>query len=97
MSTYRYVPQKHLEEIFPLLDGLEIEVSDGCIGCGACVDKCYMHSIRVEGGRAVHDKTCRGCGRCATACPNGAVSIRLTDAQSLAKSVEHFLSLAKID
>jgi UDP-glucose 4-epimerase len=97
IGNYRYVPQKHLEEIFPRLDGLEIEVSDGCIGCGSCVDKCYMQSIRVEGGRAIHADTCRGCGRCAAACPNGAVTIRLTDAQSLSRTVDRFLDLAKID
>ncbi|HWR69038.1 MAG TPA: 4Fe-4S dicluster domain-containing protein [Desulfomonilia bacterium] len=97
MGNYRYVRKEHLNEIFPRLDGLEIEVSDDCTGCSTCVETCYMQSIRIEGGRAVHDETCRGCGRCAAACPQGAVAIRITDEHSLAKTVDRFLALARID
>ena len=79
MAYYRHVPAEQLDEVFPRLEGLSIEVTDACRGCGACVQGCYVKAITITNGRAVHSATCRGCGRCAAICPNQAVQITLTD------------------
>lgn len=97
LSSCRLVQPAKLGEIFHKPEGLVIEVSDRCIGCGACMETCYMQAIRIENGRARHGDRCLGCGRCAGTCPRGAVDIRLTDPAYLGKTVEKYLSLAKID
>lgn len=96
MNYYRDTPQELLEPIFPLLDGLEIEVTDRCQACGSCVETCRMRAIKVENGRAKHSERCRGCGRCATTCRNNAVNIRLTDPAYFGKTIEKFLSIAEL-
>jgi ferredoxin len=57
--------------------GLTVEVEESCIGCGACVDVCYVKAIRIEYGHARIDDRCKGCGRCADVCPQGAISLRI--------------------
>jgi UDP-glucose 4-epimerase len=79
MSFYRHLPPDRLDGVFPRLEGLTIEVTDACQGCGICARNCYLKAITVENGRAVHSATCRGCGRCARICPNQAVRITLTN------------------
>lgn len=80
MGYYRHLPADQLDDVFPRLEGLLIEVTDACTGCGTCVGKCYVKAITIVDGRAVHSATCRGCGRCARVCPNGAVRVSLTGA-----------------
>lgn len=77
MAYYRHLPPHRLDTVFPRLEGLSIEVTDACRGCGTCAAQCYVKAVRVVNGRAVHSATCRGCGRCARVCPNGAVRITL--------------------
>ncbi|MEN6473554.1 MAG: 4Fe-4S binding protein [Syntrophaceae bacterium] len=77
MAYYRHIPPLQLDTVFPRLEGLTIEVTDACQGCGTCAQHCYVKAIHVENGRAVHSATCRGCGRCARFCPHGAVRITL--------------------
>ena len=79
MGHYRHLPVEQLNEVFPRLEGVSIEVTDECNGCGECVDKCYVKAIKIVEGRAVQSEKCRGCGRCATFCPNGAVKIEIKD------------------
>ena len=78
MAYYRHLPPDKLDTVFPRLEGLEIEVTAACQGCGTCARNCYVKAIIVENGQAVHSAICRGCGRCARFCPNQAVRITLT-------------------
>ena len=78
MSYYRHLPPQQLDDVFPRLQGLTIEVTDSCRGCGECAKRCYVKAITVVNGKAEHSATCRGCGRCARFCPHGAVKITLT-------------------
>jgi UDP-glucose 4-epimerase len=62
------------------LPGLTVSVTDGCTGCGECVDVCIAGAISIMGGRAViNGDYCKGCGNCVAACPEDAVVMRLDD------------------
>lgn len=51
-------------------------LTDKCIGCGVCVEKCNAGAIAIESGKAVIDqKKCEGCAMCIAVCPNGAVAV----------------------
>ncbi len=66
------------------LDGIDIKVTDACVGCGTCAKNCFMGAIRVEGGRAVHDESkCKACGRCAVVCPKGALEFTFDEADRM--------------
>ena len=97
LGAYSLVQPERVAPVYHRMEGLEIEVTDHCTGCGTCSEICYMKAILVENGRARHTEACRGCGRCASACPNDAVEMRLTDPAYVEKIVEKYLSLAKID
>lgn len=76
-GAFKKLPAEHFNRISPRLEGLKIEVTDVCTGCGTCVEYCLYDAITIEGGRAVHGEVCRGCGRCSRYCPSNAVNISL--------------------
>ena len=50
--------------------------SEGCTGCGACVDVCPVDAVEVEGDAARVDRQwCIGCGVCVGACPGEAIRL----------------------
>lgn len=47
-----------------------------CIGCGACVEICPMHAVRLVDGTAQIDASlCTGCEACADVCPQRAITM----------------------
>lgn len=70
----RHVPHEIRSELVMRLDGLTIEVTDDCDGCGACAKRCFLQEIEIVDGRAVIGE---GCGRCATVCKRDAITISL--------------------
>jgi electron transport complex protein RnfB len=49
---------------------------DACIGCGACIDRCWMEALKMDGDVAVRDFIrCIGCGICRCVCPTDAMKI----------------------
>ncbi|MHB8859998.1 MAG: DUF362 domain-containing protein, partial [Thermoleophilia bacterium] len=93
----RHAPQKYLDELFPHLEGISIEVSDECDGCGRCAKVCYMDAIRIKDKRAVIGEACRACGRCASACKKQAIKIRIDDPDFVDKTIERIRSYVKFD
>lgn len=65
------------------LDSVVVTITDNCIGCGTCLNTCFINAISIENNRAVISEDCRGCGRCVTQCPEGAVSLEITDKDSV--------------
>ncbi|MHA2129412.1 MAG: indolepyruvate ferredoxin oxidoreductase subunit alpha [Candidatus Hodarchaeales archaeon] len=67
--------------LFQKMEGLTVEVDqDTCIGCGDCLEVCVFNSMELIDDKArVNQKRCLGCGRCETACPNEAISIKISD------------------
>lgn len=93
----RYLPTEHLDRIFVPLEGASIEVTDKCVGCGTCVEHCFIGAVSVRDGRAVIGERCRVCGRCATHCPNEAIRVKLGRPdykKMVAERIERFVDLS---
>ena len=72
-----HIPEDMLDRVHRPVEGLSISVTDDCVGCGECVDACYMGALEVRDGRAVISSMCRVCGRCALRCPQHAIRLKL--------------------
>ena len=81
-SSYRRMP------------GAEVSVDAGkCIGCGICMERCFVKAISIEGGKCVLDsEKCRACGRCSEECPTDAITITY-DPDIIGSETERILSL----
>ena len=63
--------------------GIRVRISDGCDGCGFCVDhfECPALVMASDGGRVILDEAlCSGCGVCIHVCPKK--SIEAVEAQT---------------
>lgn len=72
-------PADVINGIVEPIDGLTMKVTDDCVGCGDCVDKCFVEGIMIEDDKAVMNEYCVLCGRCAGACPQNAIKLKLTN------------------
>jgi len=79
MTYFKHMPGAKLDEVMPRVEGLRVEVTDDCTGCGTCLNFCGFDAILLENGKAVHTDKCRACGRCARYCPNQAILITNTN------------------
>lgn len=84
---YRFLPGKAAQGL-QKLEGLEVRVSDGCDGCGICVERCFIKAMTLKGGKAVVGETCRGCSRCSLVCPKQAIKIVLPSEESLKRYMQ---------
>ncbi len=75
--AFRYLPPEIMKGIQHPVEGLTVEVTDDCNGCGTCLDKCYTAAIELKNGQAVIGDMCAVCGRCAAHCPKKAIKLRL--------------------
>jgi UDP-glucose 4-epimerase len=96
MTAYKHIPGHHLDQVMPRLEGLEVTVTEHCIGCGQCVETCGFDAITVADGHAVHNGQCRGCGRCERTCPNDAVRIMLTNPTATADAKRRIESYVRV-
>jgi len=76
---FKDLPLDQLNRLSPPIEGLDLEVSDNCTGCGTCIEYCIHGAISVENGKSVRSEYCRLCGRCAMYCPSKAVKITLNN------------------
>lgn len=53
--------------------------AEACIGCEACVDRCQMNALSMNGEECaeIDLDRCIGCGLCVTTCPSEAIALAL--------------------
>lgn len=79
MGFFKHTPVDHLNKMFPAVEGISVQVTDACKGCGICIETCIFDAVTIQNGKAVHSAHCRGCGRCVMYCPNKAVRISINN------------------
>ncbi len=86
--------------IYQKIEGIEISLDTAkCVGCGTCLEVCVFHGkTAIENGKAVIDQDCcLGCGRCVSACPNGALSIEITDSKFIDNLISKVESVVEVE
>ena len=78
------------------MPGVTVSVDDNCIGCGTCVDVCFVKAIEIVDGKSVISEACRGCGRCVLICPEKAISLSIDGENSIHDSIERIDSLVDV-
>ena len=53
----------------------KLKISNSCVGCGICVQKCPMDNIHIENGKAVASNKCTMCYRCINSCSKLAITL----------------------
>ncbi len=54
----------------------KIKIKDSCIGCGICVENCYVGAVVLDNLNAkVKKEFCCGCFKCVEACPTNSIKI----------------------
>lgn len=48
-------------------------VTDKCIGCGKCSDRCPLNNIKIDNGKPSWGKNCTHCMACIAGCPTEAI------------------------
>ena len=57
------------------LEGVRVEVSDECVGCGECAPACPVENVIMNDGTAIIGDRCLGCGTCARTCSRGNIKV----------------------
>lgn len=78
------------------MPGVRVTVTERCVGCGTCIDVCFVDAIRLVNGRAVKSDECRGCGRCVDVCPQQAIEITIANDQYVEESISRLSSLVDV-
>lgn len=87
------------KKLYQRMEGLTVEVdSDKCVGCGKCLEVCVFKGRELVDGKAVVDpEFCLGCGRCEVICPNGAVSITITNSTQVDALIKKIESVVDVE
>jgi len=93
--AFRRGPLETVDGIMHPVKGLTVQVTEDCVGCGTCVDTCFIKAIKIVNGRAIIDPYCRVCGRCAGACPSNAIKLKLDNPNAVDDVVNRIV--AKVD
>jgi ferredoxin len=87
VRRYGTVWSPQITSLWHKLEGLSIQITDECTGCGGCVEKCFVGAISLDDGKAhINQRLCKGCGVCVEQCPVKAISIEVTDGERMEKA-----------
>jgi ferredoxin len=80
------------EQTLARMPGVNIEVSDECVGCEECVEQCMFQGIEMQDDIAVITEKCRICGRCVDICPTEAIRIIVKSVDYVKDAIENISS-----
>jgi ferredoxin len=96
ISTAMPHASREARDLLVKMEGVSVEVTENCNGCGLCVEACIFDQVRVEDGRAVIGEECKACGRCATACKRDAIRIVVEDPSYIEECVARLSTLVDV-
>ena len=68
--------------------------TEGCDGCGACIDVCSWRALSLTDGRVVvEEPMCTGCGACVPACPTRALDLAGLEEEVLRARIRGMLTI----
>jgi len=71
------------------MEGVEVGINGECVGCGDCLDRCFVNAISLNSDKAlINEELCRGCGRCVLNCPQKAIELSFNDSEYFQKCLE---------
>lgn len=70
-------------------------ITDECINCGTCENKCPVNAITIEEKAVINPDTCIGCASCSTVCPVSAISNNWGTSNFFEKLAEYAYAAAK--
>ncbi len=94
----RYASElKFISDTLKKLPGIEVKVTDKCIGCGTCTEgTCFINAIQIVNERAKISKNCKGCGQCVEICPQNAIELTMNDEEFVEKSIKRLESIVDL-
>ena len=79
------------QEAAALCPGGPLECTNGCLGCGTCVQVCRFHAISIgpDGVAAVDPAKCTGCGACVKKCPRQVLGLHQKGCPIVVRCANH--------
>jgi UDP-glucose 4-epimerase len=81
-SEMRGLVSAYPDSLVPL-EGVRVEVTDECTGCGECLAACPVRNITIESGVARIGDMCLACGTCARTCSRGHVKVFIEEGSAV--------------
>jgi ferredoxin len=85
-----------LRDTMVKLEGVTVEVTDDCTGCGKCVEACIFKQRTINGKQAVVGEECKGCGRCARVCKQNAIRITVDNPAYVQQAIDRISALCEV-
>lgn len=70
---------KWTHDLYHRIEGVHMEITDKCTGCGICIDSCIPKQISIVDGKKVIGEYCKVCGACVNICARGGMKIVVED------------------
>jgi hypothetical protein len=96
ISTSMPYASKEMRDVLKKLEGVTVEITEECNGCGRCVDSCVFAQMSIVNKKAVIGEECKGCGRCATVCKRDAVKITIDNPDYVEQCIARINALVDI-